>query len=671
MSSHRVASLATFPAADRGRVRRPNRAVWIGLFIPLLSVPLQAQPDLRDVTIHVGPNHRASPPDSAERNEGWIAASLRDPNILLAASHKSPGCGAMISRDAGNIWENLSLPRLEDCFDPMTASSSDGVLYILSTGRSVPESQSGGRPSSAPIRIYSSVDSGKTWRGPAELRTPVRPDHPRLTVDRSNGSHHGRVYVAWNEVSDTWVKNRYNIFLHYSDDSGRTFSEPIHLETDQGGKLVTTEPVVLSDGTLLVTYYQYYQPLSSAKNERQPFYILRSTDGGETFAPPEKVLEVGVSAWNYLRTDFGRAFTLPIIVADGSRESPYTDRLYVVWDDVSEGDSNIWLTWSADGGRTWAARVKVNDNHSAREDGPPDFRMTPVVAVNQAGVVGVAWYDRRDDPARRCWKQYFSASIDGGVTFQPNIAVSSAPSCPGRSSAPRAFVRQPSTDTALAPRTDIEKLVAEGKFGEADRLSIAHAMRDAMPVGRSELRLTFNADRNVWPGHYTGLTSSMSGAFHALWADRREGLQYMYTARIDVTSGQEVQPTDLEEVDATDMVQILPGPVSFDEDALTSEIVIQIRNVSTQPLYAPLQLRVVRVTSSGGREAMRVIDPDSGGDGDGATWDFSSLLGTQHRLDPNTVTAQRTITLRTNAAMGLDASFQFEVVARRSRGGGS
>src|SRR5581483_5318694 len=179
--------------------------------------------------------------------------------------------------------------------------------------------------------VWSTTDEGKHWKGPGELKYPVAPDHPRIVVDTSTGPHKGRLYVAWNEVADTVFKRKFHIFLNYSDDGGETFSEPILLGGDDDGKLVMTEPLVLSDGTLLLTYYQYFFPLSGSKNDHQPVYILRSTDGGETFAKPEKIGEVGSSGWRHLRRDFGRAFTLPIFTADESASSRFRDHLYMVW----------------------------------------------------------------------------------------------------------------------------------------------------------------------------------------------------------------------------------------------------------------------------------------------------------------------------------------------------
>jgi hypothetical protein len=57
----------------------------------------------------------------------------------------------------------------------------------------------------------------------------------------------------------------------------------------------------------------------------------------------------------------------------------------------------------------------------------------PTVAVNRDGVVGVAWYDRRDNPDNLGWWVRFRASRDGGETFLPSARVSEAPSSYGAS----------------------------------------------------------------------------------------------------------------------------------------------------------------------------------------------------------------------------------------------
>src|SRR5207253_3154623 len=97
----------------------------------------------------------------------------------------------------------------------------------------------------------------------------------------------------------------------------------------------------------------------------------------------------------YLRWPPDATSGVPSIAADpGSK--PFKDRVYAVWPDGRSGRQEILLSYSTDQGKTWSRPIVVNDD---RPKGPtrPDHLM-PTIAVNRDGVVGVAWYDRRDNP---------------------------------------------------------------------------------------------------------------------------------------------------------------------------------------------------------------------------------------------------------------------------------
>jgi hypothetical protein len=107
--------------------------------------------------------------------------------------------------------------------------------------------------------------------------------------------------------------------------------------------------------------------------------------------------------------------------------------------------------------------------------------------VNRQGVVGVAWYDARNDRSTikgdfRCQELYFSASTAGGESFLPEIKVSTKPSCPAT---PR------NVETSLR-----------------------------FPAG----------------GEYMGLAAAPDGTFRLLWSDSRSGIYRLYTAKVVVRS---------------------------------------------------------------------------------------------------------------------------------------
>lgn len=672
-----------------------RRARMLSLLLLALGASVaiaNAQETPEHPRVLIGPNLRAS--DNVKkggRNECWISASRTNPKFLVGVSQttSSPNadqseggarmCTTLVSKNGGQTWREILLPKqARGCFDTMTASAPDGRIYVSQPliGRNFGLGNLGESSERAvgTINMYSTADDGKTWQGPNEVSCPMAEDHPRMVVDDSNGPHRGRLYLEWNEVDDSVLKDRFHLFLQYSDDHGQTFSDPILVTAvvSKGGKLVATEPVVLSDGTLLVTYYQYFNPLSDPRNNSQPFYIVRSTDGGQTLSEPIKITTVGPSAWLYLRRDFSRAFTLPIVAADTSPTSSYRDRIYIVWQDIRDGRANIWLVQSNDKGATWSSPMRLNDNAPTAKGGPPDYRVTPTIAVNKDGVVGVAWYDYRDDPAHVCWKEYFTYSIDGGKSFMPNVAVSDQPSCPSKNEMePSVYVWNTSAyvGDGVPTQEEIHHADQLNQYRLEQEASLAQSVRaHEEKLDKSQIDVTFDYDRNLWPGHYTGMTADANGVFHVLWSDRRAApLQQLYTATVQVVTAPQVSPPPTHEADVTKLVRLYGEGASYNAETHETTFELQLRNVSGQAIYAPLRVVINGIGAVSTQPTAIIVNPD----GDSKTepaWDFSKLLGSSAELGPGMVSEAKKVTIRTSEATGLDGILNFEIIGHLARG---
>jgi hypothetical protein len=119
----------------------------------------------------------------------------------------------------------------------------------------------------------------------------------------------------------------------------------------------------------------------------------------------------------------------------------------------------------------------------------------------------------------------------------------------------------------------------------------------------------------------------------------------------------------------TELVQLVGGPAKYEESKGIATFDLQVRNVSDQVIFAPLKVRVTKVTSSPAGPTAVFLDPDGGEKGAGASWDFSELLGSRKRLDPLTISEARKITIQTQLETGLDGVFDFEVIGRLTRAG--
>ena len=124
--------------------------------------------------------------------------------------------------------------------------------------------------------------------------------------------------------------------------------------------------------------------------------------------------------------------------------SPYEGRIYAAFvgyinvkvDGFQNPTSNtdIFLTYSDDDGRTWSTPIEVNNDSSAtdgitgsnetnlNDEITGNSQYQPEVAVDPTtGTVVLSWRDARNDPANTLVATYIATSIDGGNTFSAQV----------------------------------------------------------------------------------------------------------------------------------------------------------------------------------------------------------------------------------------------------------
>jgi len=398
--------------------------------------------------------------------EPHLAVDPKDPSHLVAAAIvikkndlSVADCAALVSFDGGMAWTRHDFSLLE-CGDPWVAIAEDGTILLTVMGRAPGQDE---RPDH--VLVFRSDDRGRTWRGPLSLGTGH--DHETIAVDRSAGPYRGSFYIASKNVGEEpGAKTREVAFVARSSDGGRSFQPPTRILLSNLS-INTQNPVVLSDGTLVASFGDYLRQTDKGAVwlERERSWVLTSSDGGKTFSVPMLASEA-------CQKSFG---TLAVDPSSG----PFRDRLY--WICTSDHYENVLLHHSSDRGEQWTKPIRVNQG-----SGTSPYVRTPSVAVNRDGVVGVAWYDARHAGERYkrefvCLEIYFTASVDGGNTFSPEVKVSSEKSCP--------------------------MLQQNGEVGWR------------FPAG----------------GDYMGLAAAPDGQFVLLWADSRREMYQLHTATLKVS----------------------------------------------------------------------------------------------------------------------------------------
>ncbi len=219
---------------------------------------------------------------------------------------------------------------------------------------------------------------------PAGSADPAFQTLPSLAVDRN-----GTIYAAWQD----YRRNQADIYFAKSTDGGQTFSRNLRVNDDIGraGQLY---PSIAVDarGRLYLAWHDF-------RKGNQDIYFSRSTDGGKTFSRNIRVNDDQGTAGQF-NPSLG-------VDAEGT--------VYLAWHDLRDGNADIYFAVSRDGGATFDPNLKINDD---RGDA---YQFHPSLGVGSKGAVAVAWEDYRNGQA----DIYLAYSVDGGHTFRPNVRVNS------------------------------------------------------------------------------------------------------------------------------------------------------------------------------------------------------------------------------------------------------
>ena len=352
-----------------------------------------------------------------------VAINPADPeNIVIvslaAGSPQTPGITnyAYVSRDGGASWRTVPHPNPDGRTqgDDAVTFDAEGIAYhsyISFDGIRVPRPQKAWNG----IFVSRSEDGGLSWGDPVPVVdhiNTVEPfeDKPWLVTDTERGSRHfGNLYVAWTRFDvygSADPADSTQILFSRSVDGGTTFSVPIRI-SDSGGDAVdsddTVEGAVPSVGPNGEVYVAWAGP--------RGIVFDRSLDGGWTFGE-DRVITDNPGGWDIPAPGMTRHNGMPVTGVDLS-EGPDRGSLYVNWIDTRNGDPDVFVTASRDGGESWGPPVRVNDDPV----GNGKAQLFTWLAVDPTdGSVNVVFLDRRNTEGA-AQEVTVARSTDGGRSF--------------------------------------------------------------------------------------------------------------------------------------------------------------------------------------------------------------------------------------------------------------
>ncbi|HET9218893.1 MAG TPA: PKD domain-containing protein, partial [Terriglobia bacterium] len=326
-----------------------------------------------------------------------------------AAAGPNRGTGWARSTDGGVTFiDGGTLPANPggDRGDPVLArNETTGRIYFSTLGTST-------------IQMFRSDDGGATWMLPVNA-TPggSGEDKQWHAVDNFAGPGNGNVYLVSRRFGGTVP----GIYFFRSTDHGATFGPT-------GGTLMVagSQGAFVTVGTDHSVYVFWWAGST--------IQMRKSTDFGLTFGAPVTVAS-GLLGFNgdLLLTGIRQGTATPSSFRSNefphAAVNPVNGNIYVTYNnDVAGTDrADVFVVQSTDGGATWSAPLKVNDDSTTTD------QWQPTLAVSTTGdKLGIFYSSRQEDPGNNLFKYYGRiANISGStLTFTPSFAISDTASLP-------------------------------------------------------------------------------------------------------------------------------------------------------------------------------------------------------------------------------------------------
>jgi hypothetical protein len=254
--------------------------------------------------------------------------------------------------------------------------------------------------------MWRSLDGGMTWTNIAPAKGG---DKQWFVIDNTTSSGHGFQYQHWSSSGNNFGGKQFT----RSTDGGVTWLNPITLPNSASWGT----PDVDSNGTLYI---------GGVNLGTGQIWCERSTNAKDGSVTPTFDLSTKVN----LGGDIGFSFPInpvglvgQIFLACDRSGTATNNNVYMMASVIPTGSNNgsdVMFVRSTDGGATFSAPVRVNDdpiNHSK-------WHWFGTMSVAPNGRIDSVWLDSRNAANNTDSQLFYSYSTDGGATWAPNVSVS-------------------------------------------------------------------------------------------------------------------------------------------------------------------------------------------------------------------------------------------------------
>jgi Dockerin type I domain len=283
--------------------------------------------------------------------------------------------------------------------DPVSNSDETGAFFYLSL-------QSNQAESFFCDDVWRSLNGGQSWTERSPDRGAHGGDKEWFTIDKTNGTGHGFQYQFWTGFFACDIGE-----FSRSTDGGVTWQTPINIPNspDTGTLDVDT------NGNLFIG------------GGGSPFYCVRSSNAQNPNVTPtfDRVTSVNMGG-NLIQGGInGVGLCGQLFLAIDRSGTSTNNNIYMLASVEPTGANNgtdVMFARSTDGGQTFSAPHRINDdpiNHNK-------WHWLGTLSVAPNGRIDSVWLDTRNAANNTDSQLFYSYSVDGGVTWSPNVAVSNS-----------------------------------------------------------------------------------------------------------------------------------------------------------------------------------------------------------------------------------------------------
>jgi hypothetical protein len=284
--------------------------------------------------------------------------------------------------------------------DPVTKSDEIGNFFYLSL-------QSDVNQSFFCDDLWRSLNGGQSWTLLSGERGAGGGDKQWFTIDKTNGPGHGFQYQADDGINCSGG----GVQFQRSVDGGVTWQNPVTIPSSPTDGTLDVD----SNGNVFVGGEGFSNFICARSSNAQiatqtPRFDQTTSVNMGGFLGFGGINPAGLDGMVFLAIDHSGGAT--------------NDNIYMLASVVPNGRSttDVMFVRSTDGGLTFSAPQKINDDPV----NPSKWHWFGTFSVAPNGRLDAVWYDTRNAANNTDSQLFYSWSTDGGLTWAPNVAVSNS-----------------------------------------------------------------------------------------------------------------------------------------------------------------------------------------------------------------------------------------------------